>query len=59
MISHRRLLRFVLLIVLLAWFVWEILHFPIRMELKAVLLLGAGIILYIAVGEVRGLSRRI
>lgn len=59
MVTPRRLLRFGLLTVLIVWFIWEIAHFPIRLELKAVLLFGVAVIMYIAVGELRGLSRRI
>lgn len=57
MVSFRKVLRFVLLLGLVGWFIWEIVHFPIRVELKAILVFGAGIIIYIAVGELRGLSR--
>lgn len=59
MVTPRRMLRFVLLIALVTWFVWEIAHFPVRVELKALLLLGIAVIMYIAVGELRGLTRRI
>lgn len=59
MVATRRIFRFLLLVAFIAWFIWEIVHFPIRVELKAILILGAGILLYISVGELRGLSRKL
>lgn len=53
-----RIFRFVLLTAFIAWFGYEILRFPIRVELKAVIILGLAVLVYIAIGEVAGLTRR-